>query len=84
MLVACRLAGLSALEAYYAGVNWRAQCGAFTAYRADHAVKAKIVPGCHSAGACAARINRSARRATSQSRVSTTFYSCQSLAIDAL
>src|ERR1700722_16169235 len=27
MLVACRLAGLSALEAYYAGVNRRAQCG---------------------------------------------------------
>jgi hypothetical protein len=28
MLVACRLAGLSALEAHYAGVNRRAQCGA--------------------------------------------------------
>ena len=28
MLVACRLAGLSALEAYYAGVRARAQCGA--------------------------------------------------------
>ena len=27
MLVACRLAGLSALEAYYADVNRRAQCG---------------------------------------------------------
>ena len=27
MLVACRLAGLSALEAHYAGVNARAQCG---------------------------------------------------------
>ena len=27
MLVACRLAGLSALEAHYAGVDWRAQCG---------------------------------------------------------
>ena len=26
MLVACRLAGLSALEAYYADVNRRAQC----------------------------------------------------------
>ena len=28
MLVAYRLAGLSALEAYYAGVRARAQCGA--------------------------------------------------------
>jgi hypothetical protein len=28
MLVACRLAGLSALGAHYAGVKWRAQCGA--------------------------------------------------------
>jgi hypothetical protein len=28
MLVACRLAGLSALEAYYAGVRACAQCGA--------------------------------------------------------
>ena len=28
MLVACRLAGLSTLEAYYAGVRARAQCGA--------------------------------------------------------
>jgi hypothetical protein len=28
MLVACRLAGLSALETYYAGVRARAQCGA--------------------------------------------------------
>jgi hypothetical protein len=28
MLVACRLAGLSALEAYYAGVRARAQCEA--------------------------------------------------------
>ena len=28
MLVACRLAGLSALEAHYAGVNRRAQCEA--------------------------------------------------------
>jgi hypothetical protein len=28
MLVACRLAGLSALGAHYAGVNRRAQCGA--------------------------------------------------------
>ena len=28
MLVACRLAGLSALEAHYAGVRARAQCGA--------------------------------------------------------
>ena len=27
MLVACRLAGLSALEAYYAGVSMGAQCG---------------------------------------------------------
>jgi hypothetical protein len=27
MLVACRLAGLSALETHYAGVNGRAQCG---------------------------------------------------------
>ena len=27
MLVACRLAGLSALEVYYAGVRARAQCG---------------------------------------------------------
>jgi len=27
MLVACRLAGLSALETYYAGVRERAQCG---------------------------------------------------------
>ena len=27
MLVACRLAGLSALEAYYAGGRARAQCG---------------------------------------------------------
>jgi hypothetical protein len=27
MLVACRLAGLSALEAHYAGVNGRAQRG---------------------------------------------------------
>ena len=31
MLVACRLAGLSALEAHYAGVKGRAQCGADTA-----------------------------------------------------
>jgi hypothetical protein len=44
MLVACRLAGLSALETYYAGVNWRAQCGAFTAYPADHAGKQLGVP----------------------------------------
>ena len=28
MLVACRLAGLSALETYYAGVREGAQCGA--------------------------------------------------------
>ena len=28
MLVACRLAGLSALETYYADVRVRAQCGA--------------------------------------------------------
>ena len=28
MLVACRLAGLSALEGHYAGVKGRAQCGA--------------------------------------------------------
>ena len=28
MLVACRLAGLSALGAHYAGVKWRAQCDA--------------------------------------------------------
>ena len=28
MLVACRLAGLSALGAHYAGVKWRAQCEA--------------------------------------------------------
>jgi hypothetical protein len=28
MLVACRLAGLSALDAHYAGVKWRTQCGA--------------------------------------------------------
>lgn len=28
MLDACRLAGLSALETYYAEVKWRAQCGA--------------------------------------------------------
>jgi len=28
MLVACRLASLSALGAHYAGVKWRAQCGA--------------------------------------------------------
>ena len=28
MLVACRLAGLSALGAHYAGVKWCAQCGA--------------------------------------------------------
>jgi hypothetical protein len=28
MLVACRLAGLSALKAYYAGVTARAQCRA--------------------------------------------------------
>ena len=28
MLVACRLAGLSALEAYYAGVGVDAQCAA--------------------------------------------------------
>jgi len=27
MLVACRLAGVSALERQYAGVNARAQCG---------------------------------------------------------
>ena len=27
MLVACRLAGLSALETYYAGVSMGAQCG---------------------------------------------------------
>ena len=27
MLVACRLAGLSALEGHYAGVNVSAQCG---------------------------------------------------------
>ena len=31
MLVACRLAGLSALEGHYAGVKGRAQCGADTA-----------------------------------------------------
>ena len=32
MLVACRLAGLSALETYYAGVKLGAQCGAGTMY----------------------------------------------------
>ena len=31
MLVACRLAGLSALEGHYAGVKGWAQCGADTA-----------------------------------------------------
>jgi hypothetical protein len=40
MLVACRLAGLSALEAYYAGVRPRVQFGAGKAalakYQADH------------------------------------------------
>jgi hypothetical protein len=60
MLVACRLAGLSALEIYYAGVGVGAQRGAnvrgiltkaahlsaaFIACRADHAGKAKIVSG---------------------------------------
>jgi hypothetical protein len=34
MLVACRLAGLSALEAYYAAVRGRAQCGAKAGYEA--------------------------------------------------
>ena len=33
MLVACRLAGLSALEGHYAGVRVGAQCGARAAAR---------------------------------------------------
>jgi hypothetical protein len=40
MLVACRLAGLSALEGYYAGVRVGAQCGAALAARAEAVLRA--------------------------------------------
>jgi hypothetical protein len=40
MLVACRLAGLSALGAHYAGVNRRAQCGADANSRAHASQRA--------------------------------------------
>jgi hypothetical protein len=37
MLVACRLAGLSALERHYASLNARAQCGVRSTVRASRA-----------------------------------------------
>ena len=49
MLVACRLAGLSALEAHYAGVRVGAQCGADAGTRSlraqTHVHAAKVAWG---------------------------------------
>jgi hypothetical protein len=40
MLVACRLAGLSALDGHYAGIKWRATCGG----RKAHCGLSRIMP----------------------------------------
>ena len=50
MLVACRLAGLSALEAHYAGVNAEAQSGPTQRSRRPSAVSAMRVAGGSSKG----------------------------------
>ena len=46
MLVACRLAGLSAFEAHYAGVRVGAQCGPTQGSRRPSAVSAKSPEAC--------------------------------------
>jgi hypothetical protein len=52
MLVACRLAGLSTLETYYADFNRRTQCGR---RRADQCIVGKGTgPGPNTAGGSAA------------------------------
>jgi hypothetical protein len=43
MLVACRLAGLSALEMHYAGANGRAQCGAAAMTGSQRVATATVV-----------------------------------------